>query len=344
MGVKLKDIAIRKEITFGELQNKIIAIDAYNMLYQFLSSIRQGDGSYLTDGKGQVTSHLVGLFSRMSRLLLYGIRPVLVFDGTPHDLKRTVLDSRKQVKERAKQKYELALREGDMEGASKYARQMSKLTPEMVKEAKDLLDAMGVPYLDAPSEGEAEAARLCREGLVFAAASQDYDALLFGSPLLIQNLTLSQKKKSRDKLSYQKISPELISLRDTLGSLGISHDQLIIVGILTGTDYAPKGIPGLGPKKALAIVREYGSNLAAIRKRVNWDEQYPELAMEEIFSLFKLAPADTSLAFSFRAPSLEKLTCVLCERHDFSVERVKHTYDELVEKGKTHNQRSLGEF
>lgn len=344
MGVKLKDLTVKKEINFSDLNGKIIAIDAYNILYQFLSSIRQMDGSYLTDSKGNVTSHLIGLFSRMTKLLTYGIKPVLVFDGKPNPLKQGVLNQRKEIKERAQKLYEDALKEGDLKEAYKYSKQISRLTPEMVQDAKDLLDALGIPHMTAPGEGEAQAAHMCKNGHVYATASQDYDTLLFGSPYLIQNLTLTSKKKQKDKLSYEKLVPELISLKDLLKELKINQNQLIILGILTGTDYVPKGIPGLGPKKALKVVLEYGDNLEKIKNHVEWDKYNQDVDIHTIFNLFKNADVTDDFKIEFKKPSYEKLTEVLCEKHDFSKQRVEETFKQLLEKSKENDQKTLFDF
>lgn len=346
MGVKLKDLILRREIEFSELKGKILAVDAYNVLYQFLSSIRQMDGSYLTDSKGNVTSHLIGLFSRLTRLLTYGIKPVFVFDGTPSDLKKNVLDARRKIKERAQEKYELALREGNFEEAKKYSRQISKLTPEMANEARLLLDAMGVPYVDAPEEGEAQASYFASEGLVYACASQDYDALLFGSPRLVVNLTLSGRKKTKSKLSYEVVKPEVLDLDASLKELGLTLDQLIVIGILTGTDYAPSGVPGLGPKKALKLVRETEFDLDVISKKVEWDKHNPDITFEKIFSMFKVPNVDRELKmnFEFGQPNLDKLKSLLVEKHEFSLERVETTYNKLIELNKANSQKSLFDF
>lgn len=344
MGVKLKDLAIRKEINFSDLKSKIIAIDAYNILYQFLSSIRQMDGSYLTDSKGNVTSHLIGLFSRMTKMLTYGIKPVLVFDGKPNELKKGVIDARKEVKERAQKLYEIALKEGDLKEAYKYSKQISRLTHEMIEDAKLLLDALGIPYIMAPGEGEAQAAFMCKKGLVYATASQDYDTLLFGSPLLIQNLTISAKKKSKDKLSYEKIVPELIHLDETLKSMKINQNQLILLGILTGTDYVPKGIPGLGPKKALKVVLEFGDDIEKIKVAVEWNIHNPDVDINTVFNLFKNPDVTDKVAFTFKKPDYDKLVDVLCNKHDFSRQRVDETYKTIAEKSKENDQKSLFDF
>jgi len=344
MGVKLKDIVVKEEISFSSLKGKIIAIDAYNVLYQFLSSIRQMDGTYLTNSKGQITSHLIGLFSRMTKLLQLGIKPVMIFDGKANDLKKGILEQRKAIKEKAKEKYERALKDGQYDEARKYARQISRLTPEMTQQAKKLLEALGIPFFTAPSEGEAEAAYLAKDKKVYAAASQDYDALLFGSPMLIQNLTLSSKRKNKGKLSYETISPQILYLKETLDSLEINHNQLILLGILTGTDFAPKGVPGLGPKKALKVVKELGDDVKKISEYVKWDEHNPDVSMDVIFNLFSNFEVNEDVEFEFKCPDKEKLICFLCDEFDFTRERVLSSYEKIMEVQKENTQKNLFEF
>ncbi len=214
MGTDLKDIAVRKEIEFSDLSNKKLVVDSMNVIYQFLSSIRQQDGSLLTDSKGNPTSHLVGLFNRMSRLRKMGIQLAFVFDGKKPELKRREVERRIELKKQAQIEYEIAKEREDIAAMRKYAARTSLLTKEMIEESKELLDAMGFPIIQAPSEGEAQAAFMVKQGDFYAEVSQDYDCLLFGVPKLVQNLTLSEKKKSKNKLSYEKIKPVINASKD----------------------------------------------------------------------------------------------------------------------------------
>ncbi|MEE9594207.1 MAG: flap endonuclease-1, partial [Candidatus Hydrothermarchaeales archaeon] len=282
MGVQLTDLLAPETIGFEALSGKKIAIDALNTLYQFLSSIRQPDGTPLMDSTGRVTSHLTGLFYRNANLLEYGILPIYVFDGKPPKLKGRVVEARKRAREEARSKWEEARAAGRLEEARTYAQQSSRLTDEMLNESKQLLDALGIPHVQAPSEGEAQAAYMVSKGDAWGVGSQDYDALLFGSPKLVRNLTLSGKRKVPRKKEYVTINPELIYLTDVLSGLGITRDQLIDIAILIGTDFNPKGVGGIGPKKALALVKEYGSAESGLAKKgIEFDFDVDEI--KEIF-------------------------------------------------------------
>ena len=251
MGTKITDLLVSKDISIEDLKGKIIVVDAFNQLYMFLSSIRQPDGSLLTDSHNNVTSHLNGLFYRFTKLMQHDIKFIFVFDGKAPDLKLKERARRAEIKHDAQLKYEKAKEEENIEEMKKFASRTSRLTKEMIEDVKELISALGCPIIQAPSEGEAQAAYLVKNKEAYASLSQDADSLLFGCPLVVKNLTLSGRKKIPNKLAYDQINPELISLGDTLNDLGINQDQLIIVGMLVGTDYDIDGIKGIGPKTAL---------------------------------------------------------------------------------------------
>lgn len=333
MGVQISEILPKDKIEMKQLTGKRIAIDAFNWLYQFLSSIRQYDGTPLIDSKGRITSHLSGLFYRTAKLLEVGIRPIYVFDGEPPKLKHRIKRERMEIKEEAKKKWEEALERGDVEEARKYAQQASELNEEMINESKELLNAMGIPTIQAKSEGEAQCAFLCKIGEVFATASQDADSLLFGSPRLIRNLNITGKRKIRGK--EVKIEPEIIELEKTLKTLGINQDQFIILGILVGTDYNPGGVRGIGPKKALELVRKYKS-LDEIMKHVEWKF---EVDPNEIFNFFK-NPTVSKVKIEFGKVDKERIKKILCDEHNFSEQRV----DNVLEKISSPPQASISSF
>jgi len=333
MGVQISELLPKQTIDMKQLTGKRIAIDAFNWLYQFLSSIRQYDGTPLTDSKGNITSHLSGLFYRTAKLMQNGIKPIYVFDGEKPKFKEMTNKMRSSVKEEAKEKYANAIREGDIESARKYAQQTAELTEEMVKESKELLNAMGIPTVQAPSEGEAQCSFMCKEGIVYATASQDADSLLFGSPILIRNLNITGKRRIRGK--EIKIEPELIKLEDVLSSLGLTHDQLIILGILVGTDYNPGGVRGIGPKKALNLVKKYRT-IDKVFSNVEWKF---DIDPKEIFDLFK-NPKVKKVEIKFGRVNKEAVKRILCDEHDFSEERV----DNVLEKISSPPQSSISSF
>lgn len=240
MGLQIGDIVPRKAIEFSQLKGKILAVDASNIIYQFLSTIRQPDGTPLQDKKGNITSHLSGLFYRNIALLQEGLKLIYVFDGEMPALKRRTIEKRLETKAEARAKYEEAVSEEDIEKMKRYSQQFARLTPEIKKESMELLEALGIQVVQAPSEAEAQASYMARKQVAWACASQDYDSLLFGTPRLLQNLTLARKRKTVSGFVY--ISPEMIELEHVLNSLQINLDQLICLGILSGTDYNPGGV------------------------------------------------------------------------------------------------------
>jgi len=343
VGVNLKDLIpanVRHEIELSALNGKIIAIDAYNALYQFLTAIRQPDGTPLMDSKGRITSHLSGMFYRTINLIEHGIKPVYVFDGKPPEIKKMEIERRKRIKEEAVKKYEEALRKGDLEAAKRYAQMSSKLTEDMVNDAKKLLTAMGIPWVQAPAEGEAQAAYMARKGVVYAAASQDYDALLFGAPRLVRNLTLTGRRKLPRKDVYIEIKPEIIELDSLLKSLGITREQLIDIAILLGTDYNPEGVKGVGSKTALKLIKAYGS-IEKLLPRFPKDT-FPIHPLE-IRKYFLQPPVTDEFKLEWREPDERKVEEILVEEHDFSSQRVKNALERLKKAYRAHiKTRQLG--
>ena len=318
MGVDLSGVIESAPISLDQLAGKKIAVDAYNALYQFLSIIRQRDGTPLMDYNGKVTSHISGLFYRTARLLEMGIRPVYVFDGPPPALKRRTLIERQAIKEEARREWKEAVERGDLEAARSKAQATSRLTREMVEESKPLLTLMGVPHVQAPSEGEAQASALVLSGQAYACASQDYDSLLFGAPFLVKNFTMSGRRKLPKKDIYVEVEPELIDLGKNLSSLGLTREKLIWMGILVGTDFN-EGVYGVGPKKAYKLVRECSSLEEAIAKSgANFEVEPNDLA-----NLF-LHPDVKEFAIPELAPDPKELEHYLASRA-FSPERVRNT-------------------
>lgn len=342
MGVDLGDLVPRTTIDLTSLRGKTVAIDAYNALYQFLAIIRQPDGTPLMDHSGRITSHLSGLFYRTCNLLELGIRPIYVFDGKPPVLKEAEIKSRMKVKEEAIKKYEAALREGKIEEARKYAQMAAHLKDYMVEDAKRLLTLMGVPWVQAPSEGEAQAAHLAKKGDADYCASQDYDSLLFGAPCLLRNLTISGRRKLPRKDIYVEVSPEIIELKRVLKELGITHEQLIDIGILVGTDYNPEGVKGIGPKTALKLIKVYGSLERALPTLKGAEFPVDPLKIKEIF----LHPTVTDdYVISWREPDIDGVIKFLCGERDFSEDRVRKALEEAVRgMRETRAKRTLEEW
>lgn len=234
MGVKLTDIIPRREISFEELANKKIAIDFSNCLYQFLSSIRQPDGALLMDSKGNVTSHLMGIWNRFSNLIQKDIKLIVVFDGESPELKMREKMRRAEIKIAAEEKYKKAVENEDIENMNKFAKRMTKVNKGMFEESKELIKAMGLPIIQAPSESDAQMAFMNEKGDVWACATTDFDPLLHGAPRVVSNLTISQKRKLPSG-GYVISKPYLTELDKILRELELNQDQLIALAMLVGS-------------------------------------------------------------------------------------------------------------
>lgn len=344
MGVDLRDLVPKKAIKLEELSGKSLAIDAYNALYQFLAIIRQPDGTPLKDNSGRVTSHLSGLLYRTSNLLELSIKPVYVFDGAPPALKEVEIKRRMKVKEEALVRYERALKEGKVQEARVYAQATSHLKDYMTEDSKKLLDLMGVPWIQAPSEGEAQAAHLTKRGHADYCASQDYDSLLFGAPKFVRNITISGRRKLPSKNMYIEVIPEVVELDQVLKECGITYEQLIDVGVLIGTDFNPDGIKGLGPKTALKLIKEHGSLEQALPHVKNAEFPVEPQRIREIF----LHPKVTdNYRLEWRDPDVEGVVDFICRGRDFSEDRVRKALEKIQngvtkQKGRTTLEKWFG--
>lgn len=333
MAVDLSKLASKRKINFAELNGSIIAIDAFNVIYQFLSIIRQPDGTPLMDSHGSVTSHLSGIFYRTIEILDYGIKPIYVFDGLPSVLKQKTMQARMQRRESAYAAWQAAKEEGDIEAMRMHAQASTRIDKNIIESSKALLESMGIGYINAPGEGEAQASYMSKKGLVYAAASQDYDTLLFGSKYVVRNLTFSGKRKLPRKNVYINVEPEIVNLHDTLTSLGVSQKQLIWIGILLGTDFN-KGIKGVGPKTAIKIVKE-AKNIKDVKDYVKakYNEEF-ELDISEVEDLF-MKPEVKDMEASDVESLLErqydraKIIRFMCKEHEFSEERISKFIDKL---------------
>lgn len=329
MGISLGNIVSKQEIELITLSGKKIAIDAHNNLYQYLTIIRDRmTGEPLKDSSGRVTSHLSGLLYRTSNLIEAGIKPIFVFDGKPPDFKMNTIERRQKAKDEAREKWKEALAKG--EEAIKYAQATTKLTSEMIEDSKKLLDAMGIPYLTAESEGDAQCAFMCIKKDVDFSASQDFDSLLFGSPYLVRNLSITGRRKIPNKDTYIEVKPELIGLNNILSELEINRQQLIMIGLLVGTDFN-EGIEQIGPKTALKLVKEH-KTLEEILRHVEWKENInPEI----IFNFFLNPPVNEHYNIEFKEPDRDSIIEFMVKEHDFSQERVEKVIEKLFsQKGK----------
>jgi len=342
MGVNISELVSKEEVSLEQLAGKKLGIDSYNMLYQFLASIRGQDGLPLADSHGNVTSHLTGLFYRTINLVDLGLKPVFVFDGKPSELKRETLRKRSEVRTDAEKKSKEALQAGNLEDAQKFGSRALKMTKEMVNEAKELLNLLGIPVVQAEEEGEAQASVMCAKKQLDGVVSQDFDCLLFGAPELYRNIGITGKRKVAGKNFYVEVKPQHIALEKALGELNLSREKLIWLGILVGTDFNEK-FPRIGPKTALKLVQ----NNDSLEEIIKETKHEPEFDYNQIVELF-MNPASRAVSpkeLEKHSPDKEKIIEFLVEKHDFSKERVSNTLDAFIKKrDESEKQKSISQW
>jgi flap endonuclease-1 len=334
----LRELLVRHDASFEELRGRC-AVDAFNTLYQFISTIRGPTGEPLQDSQGRVTSHLSGLFYRTCSFLEKGVQPAYVFDGEPSPLKNRVIAERKARKAEAREARERALKEGDLEQARSLAQRTAHLSGEMVDESKELLRLLGVPWVQAPGEGEAQCAFMSSPDggeVVRFAASQDFDALLFGAPKLVRNLAISGRRKLPRREAYVDVLPESIDLKESLDALEISREKLVWIALLCGTDFN-EGVHGIGPKKGLKLVKEndsFDSILKSIGEEMDWKPVFNEFVKPRVAKV-----KDSELRFA--EPDRDGVITFLLER-DFSRERVEAALKRAFKEPFGTKQEGLG--
>ncbi|MCD6368221.1 MAG: flap endonuclease-1 [Thermoproteales archaeon] len=340
MGVLLTPIIPRKILRLEHLKGKVFAVDANNMLYQFLALIRTPDGQPLRSPNGEITSHLVGLAFRTTRLIAdYEMRFIFVFDGPPHPLKLQEIEKRRIQRRKAFQEWRKAIERGDYETAFSKAVVMSTLNKEMIEDAKHLLDLLGIPWIQAPSDAEAQAAFMASRGDVWAVNSRDYDSLLYGTPRLVRYLTISGTEFLPSKGLARPLLPELIELNTVLSHLQLTREQLIDVAILIGTDFNP-GVKNIGPKKALKLIKIYGK---LEKLPLNIRRQLPS-NYEEIREIFLNPPILRKYRIVFRPLDEDGLIDFLCGKKGFSRRRVETLLERMKRVYLRSRSRILDEW
>ena len=334
MGVDISGILEKTPMRLEDLSGTRIAVDAYNTIYQFVSAIRQPDGRPLSDSDGRPTSPLIGLLHRNARLLSGGIRPFYVFDGIPIDLKAATLEKRKQIKIQAEEKYREAVERKDMEKAYSYAMQTTRLTSEMVSESMRMLEMLGIPYMTAPADGEAQASQMAARGDVWAVASQDYDSLLYGTPRLVRNLSLSGRRKVPGRREFRDVEIEMVELEPNLKRLGISREQLVDIAVLVGTDFN-EGVRGVGAKKGIAAIKKDGRI-----ESTQYAGQIDAAHLEKVREVFLRPSFVSEYTLEWRRPDDDALLGFLCDEHEFSRDNVLDTLS-VLRKSPVSEQQSL---
>ena len=332
MGVAIRDIVAdyKTPVTWDSLPG-VAAIDANNALYQFLTIIRQPDGTPLMDRQGRVTSHLSGILFRVSNFMEKGIKPVFVFDGKPAALKQTTIDGRRKIRDEAGEKWKEAIERGDEAEAYKQARSSSRVDTTIIETSKELLRFMGLPTIQAPGEGEAQAAYMVTKGEARYVVSQDYDTLLFGAPNLVRNLTVSGKRKIRGR--QITVNPERLILTDVLEGLKLTREQLIEIGILVGTDFNP-GVEGIGAKTGLKIVQR-GEFMTKVH------EKLPDFDPAPVMDLFLHPDVTDDYTLVWGHPDITGIKKMLCGEYDFSEETGGESHGEFLRQGRAEDTREL---
>jgi len=334
MGVDLGALTSPVETEKDTLRDRTVALDTYNIIYQFMSVIRQADGHPLTDRQGRTTSHLSGLLYRTANMVEAGIEPVFVFDGKPDPLKLATLNGRRARRDKAEEEWKEAVSVGDTEKALSKAKQTSRMTSDVRKSSEELVKLLGFPIVRAPADGEAQAAYMCNTGKVWASVSQDYDSLLFGTPRLIRNLTLSGRRKIPGRDRYRDVHTELIDSEAFLGNLGITRRQLVDMCILMGTDFNT-GIKGIGPKKALNLVRKK-EDLEHILPDLGEDiPEYPRI--REIF----LTDGGTDTGDLHHREIDRNGTVEMLASYDFSADRVESAINRMERAREADKSRRM---
>ncbi|ORZ21134.1 flap endonuclease 1-like protein [Absidia repens] len=315
-----------------------VAIDASMSIYQFMIAVRQQDGNVLMNDAGETTSHLMGMFYRTVRMIDNGIKPVYVFDGKPPTMKSGELAKRKARKEDAQAKMEEANETGTAEDVARFTKRTVRVTPEHNDECKRLLKTMGIPYIEAPCEAEAQCAELARAGKVYAAASEDMDTLTFSSPILLRHLTFSEQRK---------LPIDEVNLEVALAGLDMTMPQFIDLCILLGCDYV-ETIKGVGPSRAFSMIKEYGSIEKALphlpeklQSNIPIDWKYDEARL--LFSKPDVTPGDT-FDLKWEEPDVEAVVDFLVKDKGFSEDRIRKGCEKLSKNLKQATQSRMMDF
>lgn len=310
-------------------------------LYQFLIAVRQSDGQQLTNENGETTSHLSGMFYRTIRLVENNIKPVYVFDGKPPVLKGGELEKRLLRREEAQKQIDDLKDTGTVEDVMKYEKRLVRVLREQNDEAKRLLELMGIPFVNAPCEAEAQCAELARGGKVYAAASEDMDTLCYDPPLLLRHLTFSEARK---------MPIDEIKFTDVMKGFEMNRETFIDMCILLGCDYC-ETIKGVGPVTAFKLIKQHGS----IDNIVKWIEENPEATKykvpenwpyKEARQLF-MDPEVTKASevnLQWKEPDVDGLVAYMVKEKGFSEERIISGAEKLKKGLKTGVQGRLDGF
>jgi flap endonuclease-1 len=310
----LRSLAAISSVSYDELGGSVVAVDAHNWLYRYLTTtVKFTRDSAYTTADGEEVANLIGIVQGVPKFLEHDITPVFVFDGGVTDLKDAEVQERREKRERAEERMEAAKKRGDTVEAARLEAQTQRLTPVIQETSRTLLSLLDLPVVEAPAEGEAQAAYMARTGDADYAGTEDYDALLFGAPLTLRKLTTSG-------------GPELMDLEATLDRHGITYEQLVDVAILIGTDFN-EGIDGYGPKTALSKVTEHGDLFGVLAA-----EGVDVAHADRIRKLFLDPPVVDDYEFDTEVtPDIEAARAYVCEEWGVPAEEVSTGFDRIAE-------------
>ncbi|MHA2280707.1 MAG: hypothetical protein ACXAC5_07635 [Promethearchaeota archaeon] len=336
MGVKLQELVTKKIVNFPELAGRIIAVDAPNIIMGLFNFARKDpngtNAELILDRTQRPISHLYGLFYRLNFYYNKKIFPIFCFDGRVSELKRIITKDQLNDFRFVQKWYKEAMESGNRRVAREIALSKEYMWQNIILESKQLLGALGVPYIESPATAESQCAYLVKKKVTHYSNSQDYDSLLFGCPLLIQNLSKSLRRKVQGKWKYTKISPISINLKKSLGKLEITQFHLVDIGLLIGTDYFP-GINGLGPKKSLALIKKHNQIENIITQehdKYDFSGLTPEI-IKKVRKIFLFPDVNNSIDdFHWNYPNKSNVLNLLCEEHYLNKERVENNFAKLL--------------
>jgi len=242
----LRQLAVIEEVSFADLGGGVVAVDAHNWLYKYLTTtVKWTNDRVYTTPDGTEVANLLGTVKGLPKFFENDLTPIFVWDGGVTELKDDEIEERREQRAKYEAQLEEAKEEGDAVAVARLESRTQRLTDTIHETTRELLDILDVPQVEAPAEGEAQAAYMSRvDDDVDYAGSDDYDTLLFGAPLTLRQLTSSG-------------APEVMDFDATLDELDVTWEQLVDIAILCGTDFN-EGVTGFGPKTALKSVKEHG--------------------------------------------------------------------------------------
>jgi len=308
----IRSLAAIEDVAFDELGGSVVAVDAHNWLYRYLTTTVKftADGKYTTSD-GEEVANLIGVVQGLPKFFEHDLTPVFVFDGAVTDLKDDEVEKRREQRERYEDELETAREAGDTTRIAKLDSRTQRLTETIVQTTRELLELLDVPVVDAPAEGEGQASYMARQGDVDYVGTEDYDALLFGAPFTLRQLTSSG-------------DPELMAFEETLERHDITWEQLVDAAILMGTDFN-EGISGIGPKTAIKAISVHGDLYAVLEARgdhIDHADRIRDLFLDPAVSDDYEIPAEVN-------PDLDAAKRYVTEQWEVDAEEVARGFERI---------------